>query len=100
MAVFEITVGGYDRNTQIEGTNYDQSVSTIKIRTEGDLDIVIPGTGSTTVLTMLKIVAQQLLNLEPPVDPGPEWDELLKEAGVDVPVEIIFGIRSEFKTPV
>lgn len=100
MAVFEIIPGGFLRRVKIDDTSYDESVATIKIRTQGDLDVVIPGTGSTTTLAMLKEVAQQIIDLQPPVDPDPEWSELLKEAPLDTPVEIIFGIRSEYKTPV
>jgi hypothetical protein len=91
--------GGYTAPKKVGEDTHDLHVSTLRVKTEGELDLTVTGDGSKTVLDLLKGAAQELAALEAPAEPGSEWNEMLRIPANTTSVVLTFGIRTEYSEP-
>jgi len=92
----EIHVGGIQHTTHLDGTTKKKVISTVRLSSESNLDLVVSADGTKNVLAMLKQAAQEILEMEIP-NPLPEqWDTIVRVPNEGTEVTITFGIRSEY----
>jgi hypothetical protein len=97
LVAIEFEVGGFSANRTVDEQLKARSISTMKGKSTGQLDVIINGDATNSILALLKQVAQALVELETPETPSPEWDELLKVPQTGTPVTISIGLRADFE---
>jgi len=89
-------VGGFSGPKKVEGVTKEIAVSTVRFKSDGQLDVVLTGDGSLTTLQLVKQVGALLTSLTPP-DPLPSnWDELVKTPGNGTAVTVSFAVRTQY----
>jgi len=92
----DVHVGGASHTKKVGEETHRSSVATVRFSTGANLDVLVEADGTKSVLTMLKLIAQEITDLEAPSPLPAEWNELVSVPSSGTQVTITFGIRTEY----
>jgi len=89
-------VGGFSGPKKVGEVTKTRSVSTVRFKSDGVLDVEIDGDGSLTILQIVKQVGDVLSALSPSDPPEAGWEEIVKIPASGTKVTVSFAVRTEF----
>lgn len=91
-----VHVGGMSSTRTVGEATKRVSIATVRLSTGTDLDVVVTADGTKNVLNMLKLLAQEIIEMDVPNPLPGEWNELVSVPTAGTPVTITFGLRTEY----